>query len=305
MKIENGMIISCQDDGTYRGRIYIVDNGRRRWILSEKAASLYGINISDVVKIPKNEMDKIPLGSFIHEYPNFFSNSKTNLEARSFMAKDLTGYGIEFGAATEPSPIPLGCKIDYADIFFDTEGCKTSYHGEYVPIDYHTDICNCDGVKDASLDFIIHNHVIEHIANPVLSLETCFKKLKKGGILLFTVPDKTQTFDCHRTLTSIEHIIKDYKNPSIERDIDNFIDFSMLVQERPLNIADIEYINATIKEFSCGKKPDFHYHTFTPDSFRQLLDYIADNKIIEWSEVDVLDRLEKINSCEFYVRLIK
>ena len=39
-----------------------------------------------------------------------------------------------------------------------------------------------------SFDIVIHSDTLEHVPNPVRALEECFRVLKKGGVLAYTVP---------------------------------------------------------------------------------------------------------------------
>jgi len=60
-------------------------------------------------------------------------------------------------------------------------------------------------------DFIIANHFIEHLVNPIQFLEGCSTILKEDGKLFLTVPDRDHTFDCHRKLTTQKHLWRDYQ----------------------------------------------------------------------------------------------
>jgi predicted SAM-dependent methyltransferase len=55
----------------------------------------------------------------------------------------------------------------------------------------------CDGatleaVGDASLDFVIANHLLEHMADPLKGLENWIRVLRSGGILYLAVPDTAE-----------------------------------------------------------------------------------------------------------------
>lgn len=68
-------------------------------------------------------------------------------------------------------------------------------------------------------DFVLSSHVLEHIANPIRALEQWTRLLKKEGLLVLLLPDKHETFDHRRPITSLNHLIEDYKNDTAEDDL--------------------------------------------------------------------------------------
>lgn len=51
---------------------------------------------------------------------------------------------------------------------------------------------------DSSFDFVLHNHVIEHVDDDITCLRECLRILRKGGICLFSFPyfpDQPSLFD--------------------------------------------------------------------------------------------------------------
>ena len=63
--------------------------------------------------------------------------------------------------------------------------------------DIKADICNLP-LKDNSYDFILCNHVLEHIIDDKKAMQELYRVLKKGGIGIFQVPldtNKIETFE--------------------------------------------------------------------------------------------------------------
>jgi ubiquinone/menaquinone biosynthesis C-methylase UbiE len=56
------------------------------------------------------------------------------------------------------------------------------------------------------------NHVIEHVANPILVIAGLFRVVKKGAYVVISAPDKTCTFDRTRNLTTFDHLYDQYLN---------------------------------------------------------------------------------------------
>src|SRR5919204_5642917 len=71
---------------------------------------------------------------------------------------------------------------------------------------------------DESLDFVIANHMLEHVEDPIGAVETFLRVLRPGGILFLTLPDARYTFDGRRTRTTIEHLLRDHhEGPEVSR----------------------------------------------------------------------------------------
>ena len=73
--------------------------------------------------------------------------------------------------------------------------------------------------KSETYDFIITSHVLEHIANPLLALLEWIRVLKEEGILLLVLPHKNGTFDHKRNVTTMSHLLEDFKNEIEENDL--------------------------------------------------------------------------------------
>lgn len=127
----------------------------------------------------------------------------------------LTGEGLEIGALHAPLPLPTGVRVRYVD-YVDQGQLRFIYPElAWVPIVTVDIIENGEvlsSIADASNNFVVANHVIEHCENPVQTLENWLRVISAGNILFITVPDMKKTFDRNRQLTSIEHLICDYKD---------------------------------------------------------------------------------------------
>lgn len=73
-------------------------------------------------------------------------------------------------------------------------------------------------LRDASYDFILSSHMLEHTANPLKQLVEWNRVLKIEGILMLVLPHKDGTFDRKRPLTSTEHFLDDFENNTLETD---------------------------------------------------------------------------------------
>ena len=84
----------------------------------------------------------------------------------------LSGKGIEIGAFEHPAQLPSNCKVEYCDAITPEQAQQLFPEvdtSKFVKIDHIIDL-NREGLTkfpDGTFDFIIFNHVIEHLANPI------------------------------------------------------------------------------------------------------------------------------------------
>ena len=142
----------------------------------------------------------------------------------------LMGEGLEIGAFHQPATIPAHCTIEYCDAQSKAEACRAFPElniDDLVDVEH---ICDLDkqglSIFDAErFDFVILNHVIEHVANPIKVIEELFRITKAGGHLIISAPDKQFTFDKNRALTSFAHLKEEYDNQITEVTDEHYSDF--------------------------------------------------------------------------------
>lgn len=139
----------------------------------------------------------------------------------------LTGDGIEIGPMIWPLRVPPGVRVRYVDRFDREELIRREgpqlradkLDPERIPEIHVTDDADrLASFADGSLDFVIANHVLEHLEDPVGALEHLLRVLREGGVVYLTLPDAGRTFDRHRTPTSVEHALRDHREgPHVSR----------------------------------------------------------------------------------------
>lgn len=302
--LRDGDIIRGRDSG----RMFLVSGGRRHWILTGEAAGQFQLSLDNYEEYSDEELKGIPIGSPVADYPDRLEECQNCTSARAFLAKDLKGHGIECGpgSASNCYPLPLDAVVEYLDRFDNNEGCNQDYNGEFPCIDYKTTINEMNGIKDESLDFIVHCHVIEHSRNPLQALEMSYKKLKSGGTLLMAVPDKRYTFDKPRKLTKVKHLIEDYEaGISPDRDLEHVHCCKKIWVGSEYKMIN-EITDDDILKYLTQDVIDIHWHTFTDRSFRKLL--LKTRNRIPWSGIKIIPAktfIKKEQFIEFYAILTK
>jgi len=126
----------------------------------------------------------------------------------------IRGKGIEIGALHTPLRLPKSAKVKYVDRMSKNDLIKQypELNSKYfVPIDIVNDGEKLSKIPDATQDFVIANHFLEHCQNPIGAIDNILRVLKNGGVLYLIIPDKRYTFDIDRPETSIEHLLRDYQ----------------------------------------------------------------------------------------------
>lgn len=201
---------------------------------------------------------------------------------RSYFASKLSGRGLEIGPLHRPMVTHEGMQVEYIDRMTVQELREHYPELRELPLVEPDLIGNAEtmeGVRDAGYDFLISAHVIEHMKNPLASLEQWCRIVKPGGKIYLIVPDKRRTFDRKRLRTTLEHIVLDYRRPSNERDYEHFLDQAIHVNDQSGQAA-IDFADEWVRtDYS------IHFHTFIPTDMLRLLRWFAQNvrplKIVE------------------------
>ena len=286
-------------------KVFYVDRGRRHWVRDGEWLKRNGFNwFADVGDVKPEILYCFLNGGIapIHDRSDLKKPNLSSVDVREISASRLHGSGVEFGAGASPFPVPLECNVHFADPF-SYETLKTvMYPGQQahdlIRPDYITDIKTMAGIPDASLDFIVACHVIEHTNNPITALDSCYRALKLGGSLVLVVPDMIKTFDSKRALTTLAHLIEDYELPSRERDLEHYEEFYTKAFEIPSD--------ANLKDYAAQKQiegGDLHYHTWTFESFGELVDWHV--RKTGWSIDFSHPTLPGVENIEFYFVLTK
>ncbi len=151
-------------------------------------------------------------------------------EARaSIAAMFLRGAGLEIGAYTQPNDLPPGLSVEYYDKF-PAEVVRGYYDETWgrplAEPHYHGNAELLEGLpKGKTFDFIIANHVIEHMEDPIRFLKSVAGALAPAGRALIAAPDKRFTFDRARDLTTFEHLVDDHNGGAAANRFPHYLEY--------------------------------------------------------------------------------
>jgi predicted SAM-dependent methyltransferase len=219
-----------------------------------------------------------------------------NVSRKEFIGL-LEGYGIEIGALHNPLPVTENMHVLYVDTLSTAELMikYPNLSDKIVQVDLILNALRLEAIKEESLDFIIANHLLEHLSNPLSAIEIWHRKLKRGGMLYIALPKCNMTFDKYRQITSWDHILWDYINdPSVEKEKTDIIHIAdMLSSMKKDGVLEKKILDKDIhneaKILYDSNDHGVHYHTWNSQSsflffqkvsemFRSKIIKVADNE---------------------------
>jgi SAM-dependent methyltransferase len=243
----------------------------------------------DVLRRKKGRVARTPLAPSLEPEAGVASQP---IDYRYAFSELLEGDGIEIGALHNPFRVPPGRNVKYVDKFTADEVARIYPDVPLQEIRVPDIVCSTgdlDAIEDESLGFIIASHVLEHSDNPLRLLQTWRRKLKIGGKLLIALPDCRFTFDRGRPLTSLEHLLWDFRNHGTQlkdlSDLGHIAECNLNMHES-LDVESALELAKTILK----KSRDTHFHVWTYDSFRSQLVAII-------SELGLLYRIDE-SACD-------
>lgn len=177
------------------------------------------------------------------------------------------GEGLEIGAAAH-NPFGLRTRnVALREPFY--ERAQFEMCGEVATIDI---VASAESIPldNASQDFIVSSHVIEHLPDPVRALIEWDRLLKPGGICFIVHPLRTaMAGDEQRQLTTVEHYLEDYERRH-DRDT------------HPL-----ESVTGGVGG---------HYHVASAESFGELVNVLNARSLLSWEQVAMEPRDTKVGN---------
>jgi SAM-dependent methyltransferase len=183
----------------------------------------------------------------------------------------LHGEGIEIGALNIPQRVPPDVRVRYVDHASGAELRQIYAHElalhnwPLVEPDVVDDGERLTKFADASLDFVIANHMLEHAEDPVETLHHFLRVLRPGGILFLTLPDARHTFDGRRPRTTIEHLLRDHREgPEVSRS-EHYEQWARIVESVPE-----DRIAERVERFRAEATRN-HFHVWELETFLAFL----------------------------------
>jgi SAM-dependent methyltransferase len=178
----------------------------------------------------------------------------------------LRGEGIEIGALYRPQRVPPGAAVRYVD-HASADDLRRIYpeHDWVKAPDVVDEGERLAKFEDESADFIIANHMLEHVEDPIEALLTFVRVLRAGGVLFLTLPDPRASFDGPRTRTSVEHVLRDHREGPETSRSEHYAEWAELIERRTGH-----ELTKRVAEFAAAGSRN-HFHVWELDTFLELL----------------------------------
>jgi len=190
----------------------------------------------------------------------------------------LRGSGIEIGALAFPLRVPPGVRVRRVDRL-DRAGLIAANRRTFefadvdpggVPeVDVIDDGAVLSRFADGSLDFVIANHVLEHIEDPLAALGHWLRVIREDGVLFISLPDAARSYDAPRPRTSVEHVLRDHRDgPECSRR-EHYEEWARILDAIPP-----ERVGERVEEFA-REDARHHFHVWELEGFLELLAALA------------------------------
>lgn len=187
---------------------------------------------------------------------------------RRLAARFLRGEGIEIGALHSPFPVPAGARVRYLDRY-TTAQLREEYpelgDAPFAEVEIVDDGETLATLADASQDFVIASHVLEHTQDPIGALRHHLRVLRPGGVLLLALPDRRHGIDERRAPTPLEHLLADHADGGAASRARHYREWSELV-DLPLGFVAAGDVAAHAEQLDRGDY-SIHFHCWTLDEF--------------------------------------
>lgn len=129
------------------------------------------------------------------------------------------------------------------------------------------------GINDASYDYVLSSHCIEHLANPLLGLSEWIRVLKEGGLLVLVVPHKDGSFDHRRPVTSMNHLVQDLLDHTDETD-QTHLDEILRLHDLSMDSGSKDFKTFESRSNRNTENRCLHHHVFDARLAIDMLDYM-------------------------------
>jgi SAM-dependent methyltransferase len=213
---------------------------------------------------------------------------------RGRLARELHGRGVEFGPGCHPLAVgPFVTSIKYCDAHD-----RAAFAGLFkVPadeiggfperIDFRLQFDRepfVDVIGRESLNFVVANHLVEHLVDPIRFLEQCYAVLAPGGMLFLGLPDKRRSFDRDRRRTTLEDLIARNEAGVTEASDERILEFVNQVErsESPVRLTD-----PGVREYLAEqRRKSVHLNVWVPDDVIELFLYFGRRRGMPWTLYD-------------------
>ena len=191
----------------------------------------------------------------------------------------LRGRGLEIGALHSPLRIPGGrARVEYGDRLPRRAAAELYGLDERTLVD-PAHILSADDlgtIPSESFDFLVSNHLLEHIPDPIAAVEEWLRVLRPGGVLYLSVPNSLgNLYDYRREPVRIGHLLEvaRMRGDADATDRHKREHWREVVREVELVPDGSPAFAERFEQFVAEDYP-IHFHVYDAESVVQILDHV-------------------------------
>jgi SAM-dependent methyltransferase len=214
------------------------------------------------------------LAGFVHQDRGEEAPVRNGLRLPSLRAelsyRYVRGSGIEIGALQFPLPVRPDVYVRYADRLTLADARVHYRELDPHPLVDPTIICDAAMLTpcaDRSVDFVVANHLLEHLKDPLAALQEWLRVVRPGGHIYVAVPEHTNPLDRLRSVTAFDHLIADFEDRLNREEFDRAHYQEWVASTRPnLTAEEREAFEVEL----IGQGYAIHFHTFDASTISAL-----------------------------------
>ena len=228
----------------------------------------------------KRRMPKAILG-VLYYFRNYF-DSIPNVD--NYLSYAVGRKGVEIGGPSVlfKTALPVYKKIKSLDcVNFSGQtlweggikaGLNFQFIGQRIGYQFLSEATDLADIADGSYDLVLSSNCLEHIANPIKALLEWRRVLMKGGVLILVLPNKAVNFDHNRPITSLDHLVEDFRKNTSERDLTHLSEILNLhdLSKDPM-AGDLESFRK--RSLDNYNNRTLHHHVFDQGVIKAMLQY--------------------------------
>lgn len=219
---------------------------------------------------------RLRLQGLVKRRATSFQDCLSSLEEKRGM--EIGGPSPAFSARGLFPVYPVVASLDncnFGDVTVWQGAIKTGpnyrFHRDRPPGNQHvSEATDMQQFANDAYDFILASHVLEHVANPVRALMEWKRIVREDGLVILILPDRRHTFDHRRPVTTMDHLLNDYRSNRGEDDLTHLPEIIALHDlDRDPEAGDPETFIHRSRENLLHRC--LHHHVFDPDLVRRLI----------------------------------
>lgn len=296
----------------HAGKVFVAEAGKLRWVREPEELQRRGLADQETVYVECGNQPDVLGEDIISAELLLAMDRRLAVTSRITRKK---GHGLE----VSPGAHGLLFKDEFDVVTcdkVDPEEYKRKYQEtQCPPIDRIIGDAPLDTMfGDERFDYIVSSHVIEHIPDFIGFFISAAKLLRPGGQIIKLVPDRRFTFDALRRDSGIDDIERAHAQRLTRPSLEMIEDFFRHVDQRvtapaiwsgqytPSPMHDAATVAERLKAYT-PKTADCHCFTFTPESFRVLINHVIAHYAPTLRVVEITETPR--NHLEFLIHLIK